>query len=450
MAQYTLGDILAGAAGSMPNRPLLNYQMMQAQGVNSLRSAQTEDALANAHNAQLEAQFRENALTSRAQLSDQITAVVGDRKLGDLLAGYVQAGGEKSEPFNQLTEGMANIQNAMRRNEVANVSTSPQQRSLDVLANTGKAPELAQPVPQEYTAVPGLPAPTPQTTAVGGAVTAEHVAKAEQEHAMAKMMSGGAGGGLTPQALEDAARVVMADPTKIGQYAGFGQMGQSVKLAINNRIAQQLTDAGMQPEDMIRQRAIAHASVGSATQAAKQIQTLDAFTPLVKANGDRILQILSQIGADGANVPVLAGLQRALGRNLGDPELAELRSVFGTYQNEVARLVAAGPSMNGVLSDKARGDVQAMAPDNMTAAQARQVINRIATEIAIRRQGVQSSMDSATGAQLPVVSRETARETAPAQTAPAQPPGGGPAAGASAAPAAAPIPLDQYLKSKGY
>jgi hypothetical protein len=43
-----------------------------------------------------------------------------------------------------------------------------------------------------------------------------------------------------------------------------------------------------------------------------------------------------------------------------------------------------------------------MAPENMTANQARRVINRINTEISIRRQGVQNAMDNAVGAQLPV------------------------------------------------
>ena len=103
---------------------------------------------------------------------------------------------------------------------------------------------------------------------------------------------------------------------------------------------------------------------------------------------------------------------------------------------EVARLLTAGPSMNGVISDHARGDVQGMAPENMTASQARRVLNRIDIEIGIRRQGVQSALEGAANAQLPVISGPST--------------GGPPPPAAAGASTAAPIPLDQYLKSKGY
>jgi len=89
--------------------------------------------------------------------------------------------------------------------------------------------------------------------------------------------------------------------------------------------------------------------------------------------------------------------------------------------------------MNGVISDAARHEISGMAPENMTTSQARRVINRINVETGIRRQSVQNALVGSANEQLPVTAQPA--------------PGASPAApGASAAP----IPLDQYLKSKGY
>jgi hypothetical protein len=304
--------------------------------------------------------------------------------------------------------------------------------------------KIAGPIatPANFQMPPGSPlANTPvQQSPQGAAQTAQtkamtglDIARAEEEHARAAH-AGQPGGNLDSGTVDMGADVVMADPTKMSQFGSFGQNGQAIKTQINNRIAQKLQIAGMQPSDMIRQRAVAKASISGAAQAAKQAETLDAFMPLIRSNGERITQLLSQVQDDGANMPVLAGLQRSLGRNLGDDDLAELHSVFTTYQNEVARLLAAGPSMNGVISDAARHEISGMAPENMTVSQARRVIDRINIETGIRRQSVQNALLENANSQLPVT---------------AQPAGGTPSP-ATAGATAAPIPLDQYLKSKGF
>jgi len=274
-------------------------------------------------------------------------------------------------------------------------------------------------------------------TAQTKAVSVKDIADAEAAHSRAVNQTSGASA-LDPGTVDMAARVVMADPMKMNSYAGFGNAGQANKNAINNKQAALLTAAGMTPEDMIRQRAIGKASIGGAAQAAKQAETLDAFMPLVKANGNRISQLLDQIDAAGGppDEPIINGFSRMLGRNLGSDDLAELHSVFTAYQMEVARLLTAGPSMNGVISDHSRDDVKGMAPENMTSSQARRVLNRIDLETGIRRQGVQSALEGAANAQLPVISGPST--------------GGPPPPAAAGASTAAPIPLDQYLKSKGY
>ena len=49
-----LGDLFAGAAGANINRPQLNAFVANSQAINGLRSAQTQDALIKAQQAQEE------------------------------------------------------------------------------------------------------------------------------------------------------------------------------------------------------------------------------------------------------------------------------------------------------------------------------------------------------------------------------------------------------------
>jgi len=434
-----LFDALSGAAtGHAMNRQGLEAAVANSQTINGLRSAQTENALLNAQKAR-----EEQDANSRLETN-----------LGGLFSGDPQRESKARAAADVVKGGGSAVQalqmlNDVQQNQFRQTMGDPNQlnQASQTAAAQGISGKLVEPgVAHDNMIVPAGVTPNIQQSPQGAAHTAqtqaltgEAVARAEEAHARAKQASTiGSTGGLDPDAVHAGAMVVMADPSKMSQYAGFGQSGQAIKTNINNHIAKMLHDSGMQPEDMIRQRAIAKASVGSTAQAAKQAETLDAFTPLVRSNGDRILQLLSQVGQDGGDVPVVAGLSRAAGRNLGSDDLAELHSVFGTYHNEIGRLLAAGPTMNGVISDTARREMQGMAPENMTTNQARRVINRINTEIGIRRASVQGAIESGANAQLPV----TSLPSGGAGSAPAE--GGAPAA----APAA--IPLDQYLKSKGY
>lgn len=435
----TLFDTLAGSFGHGIDRPQLNAFVANSQAINGLRTAQTDQAINNA-------QLQQEELQAHAHIKDALTNLKDDNGTplttpsgADLLATVLKS---KFGSFKDALEGYRGIQDS--RN--TSILSDPNQLNTpaQTAAQQGLQSKLAEPVAAPPNMiVPAGVTPNIQQTAQGAAQTAQtkamtglDIARAEEAHAAAQR-KGNPIGSLDPQTLHDGALVVMADPQKMSQYAGFGASGQANKDGINNEISRQLNAAGMSAHDMIRQRALGKASVGSAGAAAKQVEVLDAFTPLVRSNGERILQLLEQVGDDGGDIPLIAALERNAGRQMGSEDLAELHSVFGTYQNEVARLIASSPTMAGVLSDKARGDVQAMAPENMTTKQARRVINRIDTEISIRRQGVQNALDAATGAQLPVTSKAPAASTAPA-------PSGDAGMGAGV------VSLDDYLKSHGH
>jgi hypothetical protein len=408
-----LGDILSGAAGAPVNRPQLNAFVANSQAINSLRSAQTDEAMLNAQRAQDEQ-------VAAGQLEDAFAQSGARPADAHLMA--VAARMHAGSAVNAMD--MMKAYNSARLGDPSLLGTPDQTAAQQALSG-----KVAEPVnlPNNFTTLPGAAPVNPQQSTQGAAqtkqtlaLTGEDVAGAELKHAQAKAVTNNANTTLNPQTLDMAARTVMADPTKMGSFAGYGQAGQANKNAINNRIAQMLNDSGMSPDDMIRQRAYGKASTAGATGAAKQIQVLDSFMPLVKNNGDRIMTLLDQLdasGGGGIDEPIVNGMERMLGRKLGSDDLAELHSVFGTYQMEIARMLASGPSMNGVISDHARGDVQGMAPESMSTSQARRVISRVDTELQLRRHGAQGSLDEAAAAQLPVISQHQPGNTpAPANT----------------------------------
>lgn len=392
-----LADLLSGAAGAPVNRPQLSAFVANSQATNSLRSAQTEEALLAAQRAQEEQ-------IAAGQLEDAF--VKSGSRPADAHLMAVAARMHAGSAVNAMD--MFKAYNATVLGDPSKLGTNDQTAAQQAIQG-----KVAEPValPNTFTTLPGAAPVVPQQSPQGAAQTKQtqaltglDIARAEDEHAKAKNALTVTT--LSPQTLEEAARVTMADPSKMSTYAGYGASGQKNKDAINNYRAQMLNDAGMSTDDMIQRRAITKASVGAAGQAAKQMQTLDAFMPLIKANGDRINELLDHIDASGGGIdePIVNGMERMLGRKLNSDDLTELHSVFTGYQAEVGRLLAAGPSMNGVISDHARDLVNGMAPENMSASGARRVLNRIDTEIGIRHKGVANSLNEAANAQLPVIS----------------------------------------------
>jgi hypothetical protein len=386
-----LADLLSGAAGAPIDRPGLNAFVANSQARNGLVSAQTQDAIIKAQQAQ-EQMDAHNRLPQALK-----AAFPGMRDSEAELARDFLVGQNNGDPITALKSiGTMKL----------GYGPPTEQTSGQQMVQGKEAAPVA--VPPNYVMPPGSPLAGPvQQTETGKALTGLDIAKAEDEHAKAKNAGTAGLSPLSPAVLDMAARVVMADPSKMSSYAGYGASGQATKNAINARIADLLNTSGMTADDMINQRAVGKASVGAAGQAAKQQQTLDAFIPLIKANGGRITELLDQMdaaGGAGIDEPIVNSYERMLGRQLNSDDLTELHSVFTGYQSEVGRLLAAGPTMNGVISDHARDLVNSMAPENMSASGARRVINRIDTEIGIRRQGVHNSINEAAAAQGPVIS----------------------------------------------
>lgn len=232
---------------------------------------------------------------------------------------------------------------------------------------------------------------------------------------------------IPDETLDLAVTTVMADPNQMRQYASFGQAGQSKRDQINQGIAAKLKAAGMTPGDLVRARASAKGELTSINKMTVQQNALDTFEGLAKANGQRALDLIEQV--DSTGIPLIERRKRLADRALGDPNAAELLSVLRTFQTEASRIIS-NPDLKGVVSDSARHEIQDIAPDGMSADQARRVINRLFTEFDIRRSLIAQTLQKASGNLVP-------GERPPA-SATAQPP-------ASAAPVTATGPKGQKL-----
>lgn len=185
-----------------------------------------------------------------------------------------------------------------------------------------------------------------------------------------------------PTLRRTAAVVVASDPARMRDYATFGAAGQGIRTAINQEIGQLKKETGMSDGDFVSLRARAKADASNLTKLTAQNAQIEQAEGLLKANGQRALDLINMVDATG--IPLIEGFRRSAKAKMGGVNEAELKSVMTAFQTEAARLLTSGPTMNGVISDSARHEVANMSPENMSADQAKRVINRIFTEADIR------------------------------------------------------------------
>ena len=198
----------------------------------------------------------------------------------------------------------------------------------------------------------------------------------------------------SPDTVRTAAIVVMSDPNRMRDYASYGKSGQSLRHQINEEISKVKKETGMTDSDFIMARARARASLKSVDKMVPQLDSISAFENLAKANGQRALELFSSV--DDTGIPIVEAVSRATKRQLGNVDAAELQSVLTAFQTEAARILS-NPTMAGVVTDTARHEVQEMASGRMSVAQAKRVINRLFTEMDLRKQFLSDQIGSASG-----------------------------------------------------
>lgn len=387
-----VGDFLAAVAGHPVNRRVLNMLPVQAavqsqatQAETNLRNAQTQSAVQTAMDEQQKAIGAQNDNIQKSNFRSAYLQAHPTATDADLMTA-VTTGGLGSN-FQAAATGQGDIQTQQNKAILGDTTGKYSQADKFAAAQAlqGKLENPLMTAPAEGINVSGAPVKTQldQTGAADvnakNATASEAIEKANQLHAM----NNGAGG-LTPGALDLAVDDTMAVPGHVSLYAGMGGNGQQMKTLLANGRATKLAAAGMTDSDLIKQQALAKAAASSAPAAAKQVQTLDSFIPLVKNNAAAAKQLLANL--PDYDIPLADAVQRSASRGVGGVDATTLQSVATTYQNEVARLLASGPTMNGVISDAARNEIGKMANiGSMTRRQAEAVMSRIDIELNTRR-----------------------------------------------------------------
>ena len=199
-----------------------------------------------------------------------------------------------------------------------------------------------------------------------------------------------------PMTRRRAALSLMSDPTKIRELASFGEGGQEIRNILQKEMTQIQKETGMTPGDFIRIRAMSAANTKNLNTLVAQEGQVGQAVTLAKANGQRALELINKI--DDTGVPIIEGARRAAARGVGGVNEAELKTVLVGFQSEVARLLSGHPEMRGQITNELRTEIEQMTPANMTAAQAKRVINRLFVELDVRQQAVEDAINNAVNA----------------------------------------------------
>lgn len=192
-----------------------------------------------------------------------------------------------------------------------------------------------------------------------------------------------------PDTLDRAATAVMLDPNMMNKFAA---MRESAKRdAINQRVTEKMKEADMKPAEVTALQARVKAEVASTKDLIGTQNAIGAFEPLVRANGDRVLELLDKVDSTGK--PIFEKYIRAVKRGAkGDEDTSELASVMNQFQTEIARMTTS-PNLKGVLSDSARDDIKKIISGDVGAAAGKRIINRLYTEMDIRKAGIDSQIE---------------------------------------------------------
>lgn len=195
---------------------------------------------------------------------------------------------------------------------------------------------------------------------------------------------GGGTGGMTPEALDYAAKIYQTDH-KLPPL-GQGKAAVAVRAAIINR-AEQLARGGGDVHDnpgMFGANFKANAS--GLAQLQRTSNQILAAERTANSNADQVLQTMTK-GAGNSGIPVLNKWIQAGRRSVqGDPDVSAFDAAVSTFSTEYARVVS-GATGGNVTSDSARHEAQALINGAQTPAQLTRVIQQMRVEMQNRRNG---------------------------------------------------------------
>lgn len=392
-----LADLLSGAAGAPVNRQGLNAFVANSQAMNGLRSAQTEDALIQASQAQEKMAAHDRIKTS---LMD-----AGAPESEASLARDFLVGSNNNDPVT-----------ALKALSLAKLGYgNPASQTAGQQMDQGKVAEPVA-VPNTYTTLPGAYQPNIHQTPAGVAETGLKTAQGNLAQAQADdptLFHPKSGfGALTPDqsnSLQKAVNEGRLDPTRINSRTApiLAQMESAAPGQVNfNRLH---ADAALQANPTFQQKAM---SVDMLPGLLSHVTSLGK-----KLNG----------GAGYNDIKAVGQMQQFMNGQLNDPDYTE----YMTARNDT--LLRLAGVMRGVgMSDQAHtAEVQAMAPT-------------------LAPYALDAWLKGQMSVVTPLLERQNRITHLGEKGGGTQPMNAPPAATSPAAPAGAVVSLDDWLKSQGH
>lgn len=196
---------------------------------------------------------------------------------------------------------------------------------------------------------------------------------------------------LDPETANRIAVEYMTDKTALQRHLP-GKWNAANRQLVEQQINANMKAAGLRPSDVTSIQANATAQTASIKTMQGQLNAISSFENLARFNGQRLLDLVDRV--DDTNVPAIEGYARAFARKGGAVDPAEFASVLVAFQNEAARILTT-PDAKGIVTDSARHEVMDIAPKDMTAAQAKRIINRLFLEMDARKSYLSQQIASA-------------------------------------------------------
>jgi hypothetical protein len=393
-----LADVLSGAAGAPVNRPQLNAFVANSQAANGLRSAQTEEALLNAQRAQEEqvasGQLEDAFVQSGARPSDAHLMAVAAR----MHAGSAINAMDMLKAFYSTKMGDPSLLN-----------TPDQTAAAQALSGKLEGPQA---LPPQYSLPAGITPPQTGQSPQGVANVAETTALAglnahkDADPAAFRAQTFGATSPDGQAALTKAVQEGRLDPTRI-----------------NSRTAPILAQMELQTPGMNFNRLHADAALQSNATFQQKAMSVDMLPGLL-SNVTSLGKKLN--GGTGYNdLKTVGMMQQFMNGQTNDPDYTE----YMTARNDTLLRLASVMRGTGMSDQAHTAEVEAMAPTLAPYA-----------------------LDAWLKGQMSVVTPLLARQNRITHLGE---PGGGTAPlaapqGAAPAGGAAPMSLDDYLKSQGH
>jgi hypothetical protein len=158
----------------------------------------------------------------------------------------------------------------------------------------------------------------------------------------------------------------------------------------------------------------ARAGATTLSKLTQQEAAINSYENTAKKNGQVLLQLGSKV--DRTGVPVIERWIRAGRQASGDPEVAQFHAQLTAYLPEVARILS-NPNLAGVLTNKARAEVEKMIPENISAKQLQAVIPLIEQDMDRRKESLAAEIARVRG-ELQGMSKSGGKLPAASPTAP--------------------------------